>query len=276
MKILVIGGNGMAGHILVRYFREQKNVALFYTCRDITDEHALMLDVTDTEQVERIITAVRPHVIINAVGVLNEAAAQRPIEAYQVNGLLPHRLRQIADRLGARVVHISTDCVFSGHKGQYREDDKPDGTSIYAVTKKLGELTAEEPHLTIRTSIIGPEIRPQGIGLLHWFLRQEGMIQGYRQVWWNGVTTWELARAIHHYLQRGISGLIHLGHPQPIHKHELLTLFKNVFSKVNVDIASTDEPVLNRTLANTRTDADYTLPSYPDMVAELAERMHWR
>ncbi|WP_019422444.1 dTDP-4-dehydrorhamnose reductase family protein [Paenibacillus sp. OSY-SE] len=275
MKILVIGGNGMAGHILVRYFREQRNVALFYTCRDATEEHALILDVTDTEQVERLVTAVRPHVIINAVGMLNEAAAQRPIEAYQVNGLLPHRLRQIADRMGARVIHISTDCVFSGHKGQYREDDKTDGASLYAVTKKLGELTVA-PHLTIRTSIIGPEIRPQGIGLLHWFLRQEGTIQGYRQVWWNGVTTWELARAIHHYLQRGISGLIHLGHPQPIHKHDLLTLFKDVFLKVNVDIVPTDEPASNRTLANTRADADYPLPSYIAMVTELAVRMHWR
>ncbi|UHA74495.1 SDR family oxidoreductase [Paenibacillus sp. 481] len=276
MKLLVIGGNGMAGHMLVQYFKEQPEFSLFYTSRDAEDEYGLLLDVTDIEQVDRLVMAVRPHVIINAVGILNQAAESKPIEAYQVNGLLPHRLRQIADRIGARVIHISTDCVFSGSHGSYIEADEVDGTSMYAVTKALGELRDGTAHVTIRTSIIGPEIRKQGIGLLNWFLQQQGVVQGYRHVWWNGVTTLELAKAIHYYVNRPVGGLLHLAHPKPINKHDLLMLMQQAFRKEDVTIEPSNEPVLDRTLVNTRSDADYPVPPYRTMLAELAERMRQR
>ncbi|WP_028547007.1 SDR family oxidoreductase [Paenibacillus taiwanensis] len=269
MKLLIVGGNGMAGHMLVRYFRQLEAYNVFYTSRDPADEHALLLDVTDTEQVDRAVELVRPHIIINAVGLLNEDAARHPIKAYQVNSFLPHRLRQRADRIGARVVHISTDCVFSGARGSYVESDEPDGVSMYAVSKALGELRHYPPHMTLRTSIIGPEIRPQGIGLLSWFMQQKGEVTGYKRVWWNGVTTLELAKAIHYYLNTSCTGLIHLAYPTAINKHDLLVLFQHTFNKLDVTIVPNPSPVIDRTLAVSRLDTLYQMPDYAAMLKEL-------
>ena len=273
MKLLILGGNGMAGHMLVHYFRSAGQHTVFYTSRDASDEGALLLDVTDLKQVDSLMAAVRPHIVINATGMLNEACERSPIEAYQVNGLLPQRLRQRADVLGAKVIHISTDCVFAGTKGQYEEADIPDGTSVYAVTKALGEMRQSSSHLTIRTSIIGPEIRMNGIGLLGWFLRQFGPIQGYRQVRWNGITTLQLAKMIDQWMLESVSGLVHLAHPEPLSKFELLRLMQAVFHKEDVSIHAQDEPVLDRTLLHTRTDIHYILPDYMTMLCEMAEGM---
>ncbi|MCG7410090.1 SDR family oxidoreductase [Paenibacillus sp. ACRRX] len=273
MKMLIVGGNGMAGHMLVRYFRQLEAYTVFYTSRDPSDEQSLLLDVTDVEQVDRAVELVRPHIIINAVGLLNEAAERNPIEAYQVNSFLPHRLRQRADRIGAKVVHISTDCVFSGAQGGYMESDEPDGVSMYAVTKALGELRDYPPHLTLRTSIIGPEIRPHGIGLLSWFMQQKGTVAGYKSVWWNGVTTLELAKAIQYYLNSTCTGLIHLANPTVINKHDLLGLFQYTFNKQDVTIVPNKMPEIDRTLVISRSDALYQVPDYDMMLKELGEWM---
>ncbi|MBD8500272.1 dTDP-4-dehydrorhamnose reductase family protein [Paenibacillus arenosi] len=273
MKLLIIGGNGMAGHILVRYFRQKPDYHVFYTSRDIEDEASLVLDVTDGTNLDTLIETVRPQVIINAAGILNEEAERAPLEAYQVNAWLPHQLRRKADHIGAKVIHISTDCVFSGKSGKYIENDKPDGTSTYSVTKALGELKQHNPHLTIRTSIVGPEIRPHGIGLLEWFLKQEGEVKGYKRVYWNGVTTLELAKAIEYYVQRPIYGLIHLSYPIPISKYELLNLFQQAFGKLDVNIVPDEKYEGDKSLVNTREDADYRVKPYPAMLEELADWM---
>lgn len=272
MKILILGGAGMAGHVLVRYFREQGKHQVFYTSRNSSDAESLILDVTDPVAVDHAIQLVHPQVIINAVGVLNQFAEQDKITAYHVNGFLPHRLRHLADKIGARLIHISTDCVFSGERGHYREDDPPDGTSMYAVTKMLGEVH-DEGHLTIRTSIIGPEIRGHGIGLFHWFMSQEGKVSGYRRVLWNGVTTLQLAKAIDQFMAQPISGLIHLAHPEIVSKYDMLQLFKEIWGKTNVEIEPKDGPSLDRTLVNTRTDAAVPLSSFRHMLEELADWM---
>ncbi|WP_195572177.1 dTDP-4-dehydrorhamnose reductase family protein [Paenibacillus sp. 1001270B_150601_E10] len=273
MKLLILGGSGMAGHMLVRYFRRHREHAVFYTSRDAGDDHAIMLDARDTEQLDRVIEVIRPQVIINAMGILNEAAEKDPVEAFQVNSLLPHRLKLRANLIDAKVIHISTDCVFLGDKGSYREEDPPDGQSMYAITKSLGELKDHPVHLTIRTSIIGPEIRSNGIGLLEWFQQQTGQIPGYKQVWWNGVTTLELAKAIHYYMDRSVPGLIHLTAPSKLSKHELLVLLAEVLGREDVTIVPQEKPILDRTLWNTRADADYPMPDYPVMLREMAEWM---
>ncbi|QCT01911.1 putative NAD-dependent epimerase/dehydratase [Paenibacillus algicola] len=269
MKMLVLGGNGMAGHVLVDYFRRHGH-HVFYTTRDRRSEDGLLLDAGDIGAVEHIVRAVSPEVIINAVGVLNQFAEQDKINAYHINGFLPHRLRHMADAISARLIHISTDCVFSGSRGGYQEKDTPDGTSVYALTKALGEVSHPE-HLTIRTSIIGPEIRSGGIGLFEWFMRQEGKVSGYRNVWWNGVTTLELAKAIHHFISSDLGGLIHLAHPEPLSKYELLQLFKDLWNKEDTLIEPDDAMVQDRTLISTREDVEYALPSYPDMLRELRQ-----
>lgn len=270
MKMLILGGNGMAGHILVQYFQQSGKHHVFYTTRDSCDSKSLVLDVTDMSAVEHVVRAVRPDIIINAVGVLNQRAEDDKINAYHINGFLPHRLRYLADAISARLIHISTDCVFLGNKGGYLEDDLPDGISAYALTKALGEVR-EPDHLTIRTSIIGPEIRPSGIGLFNWFMKQRGEVTGYRAVKWNGVTTLELAKAIDFFMNKDVGGLIHLGHPNPVSKYDLLLLFKDIWGKQDVDVVPSDEFVQDRTLRNTRLDAVYPFPDYVRMLKEMYE-----
>ncbi|WP_226001803.1 dTDP-4-dehydrorhamnose reductase family protein [Paenibacillus sp. BJ-4] len=272
MKLLVLGGNGMAGHVLVDYFQHQGGYNVFYTTRDPKNKGGLLLDVRDSFMVEQLVRSVRPDVIINAVGVLNQYAGEDQITAYQINGLLPHLLRRTADSIGARLIHISTDCVFEGKRvpGLYKETDQPDGTSAYAVTKILGEVKTAG-HLTIRTSIIGPEIRTGGIGLLHWFLQQSGDVDGYRRVFWNGITTLELAKAIRVLMNEPLDGLIHLIHPEPISKHDLLLLFKDIWKREDIRIVPKDEPVQDRTLRSTRADLLYDVPHYSIMLKELLE-----
>ncbi|KJD46047.1 dTDP-4-dehydrorhamnose reductase family protein [Paenibacillus terrae] len=272
MKLLILGGNGMAGHVLVDYFQKQGGYHVFYTTRDPKNKGGLLLDVNDSFMVEQLVRSVRPNVIINAVGVLNQYAGADQITAYQINGLLPHLLQRTADRIGARFIHISTDCVFEGTRvpGLYAETDQPDGTSAYALTKILGEVKAPG-HLTIRTSIIGPEIRPGGIGLLNWFLQQSGDVDGYRRVFWNGVTTLELAKAIQVLMNEPLDGLIHLVHPEPISKYDLLLLFKDIWKREDIRIVPKDEPVQDRTLRSTRADLLYDVPHYSIMLKELLE-----
>lgn len=270
MKLLILGGNGMAGHILVDYFKRQGKHKVWYTTRDLHDQDSLYVDVAQYGTVEKLVEIVRPNIIINAIGVLNQFANEDKINAYAVNGFLPHRLRRLADMYEARLIHISTDCVFEGTKGSYTEEDEPDGTSTYALTKMIGEVKAPG-HLTIRTSIIGPEIRNSAIGLLHWFLSQTGTVSGYRQVIWNGVTTLELAKAVDAFLDSEVSGLIHLTGQEPINKHELLTLIQQVWAKQDVTIIPQDTPICDKSLICTRKDITYQVPSYKEMLEELKE-----
>jgi dTDP-4-dehydrorhamnose reductase len=268
MKLLIMGGQGMAGHMLVQYFRKLGSFSVYYTTRDKKDLNGLYADARDAVLMEKVIESVSPDVIINCIGILNDYARQDPVNAYWVNGIFSHQLAKAAEKAGGRLIHISTDCVFSGARGDYIEDDKPDGTSVYAVSKALGEVK-DAPHLTIRTSIIGPEIRASGIGLLYWFMRQEGMVKGYKNMLWNGVTTLELAKAVHHFICQPVYGLIHLCAADKISKYELLKLFQIVFDKRDVTIVPDEEIHLDRTLRNTRSDFEYSVPSYKHMLVEM-------
>nr|WP_274528582.1 SDR family oxidoreductase [Paenibacillus piscarius] len=272
---MILGGNGMAGHMLAEYFRRQGKHHVFHTTRDKNDLGGLYVDADDIAGVEKLVEIVSPHCMINAMGVLNQFAERDRIGAYHVNGFLPHRLRRAADNIQARLIHISSDCVFEGTRGGYTEEDIPDGTSVYALTKSLGEVHAPG-HLTIRTSIIGPEIRQGGIGLMEWFLAQEGRVSGYERVMWNGVTTLELAKVIDAQLDSGLSGLIHLAHPEPVSKYRLLQMMQSVFHKENVEIIPVQDPVQDRTLVSTRSDVKVQLPAYPRMLEELARFMYNR
>jgi dTDP-4-dehydrorhamnose reductase len=267
MKLLVLGGKGMAGHVLTAYLK-QKHKEVYYTSRDATDETGYVLDVLDTLQLETLIEELQPDVVINAIGILNEHAEQNEQLAFQINALLPHQLVKLMNRRKGKVIHISTDCVFKGDKGYYTETDQPDGTSVYAKTKALGEIT-DSPHLTVRTSIIGPELKENGIGLLLWFLKQKGEIKGFNQALWNGVTTLELAKAIDYFLEQKTTGLYHLHAPERISKFELLGLFKEVFEKDDVTIVPSNSVKLDRTIVHTRKDVFYEVKPYRVMLQEL-------
>ncbi|WP_223275791.1 dTDP-4-dehydrorhamnose reductase family protein [Paenibacillus elgii] len=283
MKVLVIGGDGMAGHMLLRYLAACTSYEVFYTT-----EHGktncgrswalpgagLCLDAADSVMVDKLVAAVCPDLIVNALGIMYDAARQRELEAVRINGLLPHQLAELADRLHARLIQISTDSVFLGDRGHYEERHVPDGTTAYARTKALGEVV-RSPHLTIRTSLIGPELQEEGGGLLPWFLRQRGEIRGFVRVPWNGVTTLELARFIHYAAERKgrLSGIVHLTAAESVSKYELLERLRRIFDKRDVHIRPDDTVALDRTLRSTRLELDFTVPGYDRMLEELREWM---
>lgn len=268
MKLLILGGKGMAGHMITAYFMQRPEYEVFYTSREPKDKNSLYLDVTDCNKMEQIIESIKPDIVINCVGILNEHANDNRLLAFQVNSLLPHQLSRLVERYQGKLIQISTDCVFSGMKGDYTENDIPDGTSIYAETKRLGEIISDK-HLTIRTSIIGPELKEDGIGLFLWFMKQKGKIKGYQQVLWNGVTTLELAKAIESLIQHEITGLYHLGSDKKVSKYMLLKLIQEIFEKTDVEIISDSEIILDRTIRNTRTDFHYPIADYKEMLIEL-------
>lgn len=269
MKLLIFGARGMAGHMLYEYFSNRDEHEVWGTVRsDATSRHIFKADVRDHHRVERILARLRPDVVINCAGLLNDNAARNLAEAIHVNALFPHVLQDLSRRFGYRLLHISTDCVFSGQKGGYAEADETDGTSVYSRTKSLGEVM-DDDNLTIRTSIIGPEQRPNGSGLFEWLMRQTGEVPGYRQVMWNGVTTLELARAIEWVLPRRIHGLIHLTAPAAVSKYQLLALIRDIFHRDDICLVPADEPKSDRTLVNTRADFQFATRPYSDMIADM-------
>jgi dTDP-4-dehydrorhamnose reductase len=273
MKILILGGRGMAGHMIKDYLMEATNHKVWDTVRGPADDpRSLPLDATNESDVLEVLEKIQPDVVINAIGILNEEAIRRPKEAIYVNSLLPHLLADFGERLGYKLIHISTDCVFSGKKGNYTETDIPDGISFYAKTKSAGEII-DKANLTIRTSIVGPELKRDGIGLFHWFMGQSRGIKGFSSVFWNGVTTLELAKAIAWTLEQDIRGLVHLAAPTKISKHTLLNLFKTVFERATISIQPYDAIESDKSLVNTRADFSYQVPYYVDMITELKQWM---
>lgn len=272
MKILIFGGEGMAGHMMVSYFQSKSEYKVYYTSRNPNDAYAIYLDATNSAKVEEIIERLKPDIMINCIGILNQHAEECPELAFQINSLFPHQLAKLANRTGGKLIHISTDCIFSGSKGDYTESDPPDGTTVYSQSKQLGEIM-DHKHLTIRTSIIGPELKEHGIGLLLWFMKQQGKIKGYEKVLWNGVTTLELGKVIESLIKEELTGLVHVGAEDKISKFNLLNLFQKVFDKRDVEIIPDREIVMDRTIKNTRSDFNYRLPDYESMLWELKEWM---
>lgn len=272
MKILIFGGKGMAGHMMVSYFQSKPEYKVYYTSRNPNDTNAIYVDATNSAQVEEIVDRLKPNIIINCIGILNEHAENCPELAFQINSLFPHQLAKLADRTGGKLIHISTDCIFSGSKGDYTESEPPDGTTVYSQSKQLGEII-DHKHLTIRTSIIGPEVKEHGIGLFLWFMKQQGKIKGYEKVLWNGVTTLELGKVIDSLIKEELTGLVHVGVEEKISKFNLLNLFQKVFDKRDVEIIPDSEVVMDRTIKNTREDFNYRLPDYESMLWELKEWM---
>jgi dTDP-4-dehydrorhamnose reductase len=269
MKVLIMGGQGMVGHMLVRYLKKHTSHTIYYTTRDRNDSHGLFADARDWFNVEYLLELLSPHIVVNCIGILNHYAEQDQVNAYWINGILPHRLKYKLNEFGGKLIQISSDCVFEGLQGGHVELDIPDGTSVYARSKALGEVT-QSPHLTIRTSIIGPEIRKHGIGLMQWLLQQHGEIKGYSRVIWNGVTTIELAKFIRYVIEdQSIDGLFHLTAPNSISKYSLLKLLQKKLRKSDITIIRDSGIKLNRTLLSTRTDIQYAVPDYKHMISEL-------
>lgn len=268
-KLAVLGATGMAGHVIAQYM-ETQGYEVFSTSRSVQlSEKSHPIDATDFKGLATWLDTIQPDHIVNAIGILPKEADIRPDLAGLLNSYLPHALVQKYRNSHTKIIHLSTDCVFSGNAGGYRESDFRDGDSIYDRSKALGEI-CNGKDLTLRMSIIGPDMDPDGVGLFNWFMRQSGAIKGYAGVRWNGITTIELAKAIQAAIRQGVSGLYHLTPNEFVTKYELLKIFSEEFCKDDVTITPVHDYVVDKTLTNTRTDFRHTIPSYRDMVHEMA------
>jgi len=250
-----------------------RGAAADYAKFEIFDETRLIGNVVaeDFETVVSAFTTVRPQVVINCIGVVKQAAAARdPINSITINSLLPHRLTNVCQQFGARLIHLGTDCVFSGSKGKYSENDLPDAGDLYGRSKLLGEVSGDQT-LTIRTSMIGRELTGSH-GLLEWFLSQAGRVRGFRRAVFSGFTTEALAHIIGKVIveQPELSGVWHVA-SEPISKFDLLNLVKQTYG-LATEIESDDEFACDRSLDGSRfrNTTGILAPSWPDMI----ERMH--
>lgn len=280
-RVLILGGAGMLGHRMWRTFRDRFDT--FVTLRSLAPWRGIGLfdpartiegvDALDLRSVERALDDVRPHAVVNCIGLVKQRAeAKDPVATIAVNALFPHVAAAASVARGARFIHVSTDCVFSGRRGSYCEDDLTDAEDLYGRTKALGEVTAPEC-LTLRTSIIGREIG-EGLGLVEWFLsrRHAGTCQGYRRAWFSGVTTPVLAGLIGDLIasNAGLSGLFQVAGDR-INKHDLIVLLNDALS-AGIAIDAVDGPSIDRSLDGTRFRAasSFVAPSWPAMLRELA------
>lgn len=266
MRVLILGVDGMLGHIVRLYFT-QKGHTVKGTSRSGSGDYSL--DVTkNIDEVESFISDFKPDAIINCIGILNQVAEDHKSLAVMVNSYLPQYLDEICAEHGVEFVHISTDCVFDGKKGEYNEDSMKDAVSFYGQSKALGEVNNDRS-LTLRTSIVGPDTNAKGVGLFQWFMNQHGETNGFDKVIWTGVTTIELAKCIEKAIDNKLTGLRHVVNNEKIDKYSLLGLFKKHFNK-DIIINRKSDYISDKSLLRT-TDFDFGVPSYDQMVKEMSE-----
>lgn len=267
-KILILGVSGMAGHMVFTYLNDLNKYRLLGTSNTNSFcDNTLKFDIYDKKRLGEIITEFKPDVIVNCIGVLINGSKSSPDNAIYANSYFPHYLAKLAKECNFKLIHISTDCVFSGKEGAYTETSIKNATDLYGVSKSLGEVVDKE-NLTIRTSIIGPEIKVKGEGLFHWFINQEGEVNGYKSNFWSGVTTLELARFIAWILDKDFTGLVHLTNNQPISKYNLLKLFAKIFKK-DIIISDSKDYKCDKSFINTNKELSFEVFSYEGMILEL-------
>jgi dTDP-4-dehydrorhamnose reductase len=258
-RVLVLGAAGMLGHVMLRTFARSPGFTAIGTVRGPVARLPQELrgcvlggvDVSDDAALARIFRDVRPHAVMNCVGVIKQLAeADDALVAIPINSLLPHRLAHHCAQIGARLVHVSTDCVFAGTRGNYLESDVPDATDLYGRSKLLGEV--DYPHaVTLRTSIVGPEL-DGAHGLVGWFLAQQGRVRGFTRAIFSGLPTAELACVVRDHVlpQPQLRGLFHVS-AAPIAKYDLLCLVRDAWGR-DIEITPDDKLVIDRSLDSSR------------------------
>ena len=281
MKILVLGASGMIGSTMARVLSEDTELDVIGTIRSEATKSLLPpfvaerlvsgVDLSDPDRIASVFREVRPHVVVNCAGLTKHLpAGNDPLSALTMNSLLPHRLAECCAMLNARLVHISTDCVFSGKKGSYLESDYPDAEDFYGKSKHLGEVVGPGC-LTLRTSTIGSELGTR-YGLLEWFLAQE-KCKGYRRAIFSGLPTVEFARVVRDIVipSGDLSGLYHVG-SRPIDKDSLLRLIGSIF-ETKTSIVPDDQVIIDRSLDMTRfTEATgYRPANWPGLIEMMRD-----
>lgn len=270
MKFLVLGATGMAGHTISIYLRERGHDVTAFSKTTFKYCTSIIGDATDLAFLKKIIQEGNYDVIINCIGILNQEAEDNKYTATFLNSLLPHFIVDVTKGMKTRLIHMSTDCVFSGKQGNYKEDTFQDGETFYDRSKALGEVV-DDKNLTFRNSIIGPDMNPNGIGLFNWFMKQKGIINGYTKAMWTGVTTLTLAKAMERAAEDGLTGLYNLVNNTSISKFDLISLFNKEFKAGDVKILSSTKVIVDKSLVRTREDFEFQVPSYEEMVQEMKE-----
>ncbi|MGV1012105.1 MAG: dTDP-4-dehydrorhamnose reductase family protein [Flavobacterium sp.] len=267
-KVLVIGVNGMAGHVIFKLLPKLGDYEVYGIARNVVStDRVFNLDISDTVELNKIID-LQFDVIINCIGILNKDAEDNPQKAIWFNSYFPHFLEAVTKNVRTKVISISTDCVFSGKRGSYTETDLRDGEGFYAMSKAIGEIINEKD-LTIRTSIIGPEQNKNGIGLFHWFMQQKEEVNGYSYAFWSGITTIELAKVIHQAILQDIKGLMIVAGKNKIDKYTLLKLFNTIFRNDSLSVIENSKYRVDKSMISIRTDFNYKVPSYEEMIVEM-------
>lgn len=280
-KILVLGASGMLGNAIYRYLFSKPDLIVFGTLRNtdnvkyfsefMHDNLLLNVDFLNQDDVIRLLKKIQPDVIVNCIGLIKQlSGAQDPLRMLPINSLLPHRLADFSELINAKLIHISTDCVFSGGKGNYIETDICDAADLYGTSKRLGEL-CDNPHaITLRTSIIGRELK-SNYALIDWFLSQKNTIKGYKRAIYSGLPTVELARIIYEYVLPNpqLFGLYHVS-SNPIDKYSLLTLAAEAYDK-KIEIIPDETFTVDRSLNSARFQSatGYTPPEWPSLILEM-------
>ncbi len=281
MRVLILGITGMLGSTVFREFSLDSRFETWGSLRAKSSKsyfapqlHGRIIsdvDVQETDSLTRVLNQVRPQVVINCVGLIKQLAESNdPLVSLPVNSMMPHRLASLCELVGARLVHISTDCVFDGKKGNYLESDPSDATDLYGKSKYIGELHDKKNAITLRTSIIGHEFNSNK-SLVDWFLSQEGETKGYTKAIFSGLPTIELARVIRDYVlpHPEIYGLYHVS-AAPIDKFHLLSLVAEVYGK-KISIHKDEKVQIDRSLDSSRFQkaTGYKPPAWPELIKKM-------
>jgi len=277
---LVFGASGMIGSAMFRVLSTKTDWQVWGTLRsadvkrffpeDQHDKLAAGVDVEKNDALVRLFAGVEPDVVVNCIGLTkHHKEADDPLLALPLNALLPHRMADLCALAGARLIHISTDCVFAGTKGNYVEGDAADARDVYGKSKYLGEV--DYPHaITLRTSTIGHELQ-SSYGLLEWFLLQQGSCKGFNRAIFSGLTNTVFAQVVRDVVipRPDLHGLYHVG-AEPIGKYELLKLIANVYGK-QIDIVRDDEFMIDRSLNSVRFNqaTGYKPAAWPELIQSM-------
>ena len=272
MRVLVLGSAGMVGHTVSLYLKESGHDVDGFSRKANRLVNTIVGDAADTSKLEKVICSGRYDYVINCIGELKAHAERDKAGAVFLNSYLPHFLASITMGTSACVLHMSTDCVFSGEKGNYAVDDFPDGRSFYNRSKALGEI-ADDKNITLRCSVVGPDINPEGIGLVNWFMKQKGDINGFTDVIWTGQTSLQLAKTMEAVMNCHIHGIYNSVPKTTISKYELLKLFNQYLRCGSNRIIAVDSPKSNKSLISSDYGFDYAIPDYEKMIKDMADWM---
>lgn len=273
VSVLILGCDGMLGHKLYQVLDKDASVKVYGTSRSSRNPKTIYFDpLKNFEDLNSILINLKINVTINCIGVLNHNKDEAQL--FEINSLFPKKLELLLIETEIKIIHISTDCVFNGDKGNYSEKSIPDAKDLYGKSKFLGEIKNSKD-LTIRCSIIGPELKnDHNTGLLNWYLKEinEDYITGYASVYWSGTSTLKLSHLILHSINKNLSGLIHVSVPQKISKLSLLKLF-NRYTKANIDIQPSTEPRYDKSLISVNNQLSITT-NYEEIIREMFEDIY--